>query len=474
MSEQAQRRADVLRALRGGSAILAAQRLPREQLERQRDERLRALVSHARAKSPFHAERLRGVDVEAPDLLTRLPTMDKQTMMRDLPRVLTDPRLRDIDLEGYLQGLTLDALLLGRYRVMATGGTSGIRGLFVYDRDGWTEVMAMLAAAPRWLGVKPGLPRPRVATIWASGPAHMTARLAASFRTPIFRRLQLTATMPIAHMVQELNAFGPDWLSAYPSIAALLAEEQQAGWLRIAPRFVLVSSEQCTPAMRTRIAGAWGVQPYNTYATTEASTTAVECDRHEGLHVFESHVILEVVDGDGRPVPDGEQGAKVLVTNLFNRVQPLIRYELTDLLTIAPDACPCGRTTRRIKSIDGRTDDIMQLLTPAGHQVPVHPNHFAEAIEAIADIHAYQVTEEADGIDIAIVAPTREHDEIAEAIRSAVRRRLEPLEVSHTPLRVRTVQQIPRPDAVSGKFKLIRARSGGEVEFSSSTRGIDQ
>jgi hypothetical protein len=97
--------------------------------------------------------------------------------------------------------------------------------------------------------------------------------------------------------------------------------------------------------------------------------------------------------------------------------------------------------------------------TPAGHQMPVHPNHFAEAIEAIADIHAYQVIEKADGIDIAIVAPTRDHDEIAAAIKAAVRRRLEPLDVAHTPLHVRTVQQIPRPDAVSGKFKLIRARA---------------
>ena len=214
------------------------------------------LVRHARANSPFHAERLAGVDADAPDLLARLPSMDKPMMMRDLSRVVTDPRLRDIDLDAYLEGLTDDALLLGRHRVMATGGTSGKRGLFVYDRVGWTEVMAMLAAAPRWLGVSPRLPRPRMATIWASGPAHMTARLAASFRTPIFRRLALEATMPIPHMVGELNTFGPAWLSAYPSIAALLADEQQAGRLRIAPRVVLVSSEQCTPAMRARIAGA--------------------------------------------------------------------------------------------------------------------------------------------------------------------------------------------------------------------------
>jgi phenylacetate-CoA ligase len=463
MGDRAQRQVDVVRAITRGSSILAAHRWPRERLECHRDERLRALVRHARAASPFHRERLRGLEVDAPDLLARLPTMNKQMMMRDLARVLTDPRLRDIDLDGYLQGLTGDPLLSGCYRVMATGGTSGQRGLFVYDRAGWTEVMAIFAAGPRWLGVSPRLPRPRMATIWASGPAHMTARLAASFRTPIFRRLHLTATMPLAQIVRELNAFNPEWLSSYPSIAALLADEQQAGRLHIAPRVVLVSSEQCTPAMRARIASAWGVQPYNTYATTEGSTTAVECERHHGLHIFESHVIVEVVDDDGQPVPDGQPGAKVLVTNLFNHVQPLIRYELSDLVTIAREACPCGRTTRRIQSIDGRADDIMQLRTPAGDQVPVHPNHFAEAIEAIAGIRSYQVTQQHDGIDIAIVVADRDQTKIVADVTTAIRRRLAPLGVGHAALHVRTVEQIPRPDAVSGKFKLIRALSDVSV-----------
>jgi phenylacetate-CoA ligase len=187
--------------------------------------------------------------------------MDERAMMDDLPAVLTDPRLRDVDLDAHLDGLADDALLLGRYRVMATGGTSGVRGLFVYDEAGWVEVMGTLAFAPRWLGVPPRIPRPRMATIWASGPAHMTARLATSFTTPVYRRRQLAATMPIADMVSALNAFRPVWLSVYPSIAALLAEEQQAGRLDIAPRVVAVSSEQCTPAMRARIAATWGVQP---------------------------------------------------------------------------------------------------------------------------------------------------------------------------------------------------------------------
>ena len=182
MGERLARRRDLARAIRRGSQLGETHRWPRERVESYRDQRLRALVGHARAHSPFHAARLRGVDLDAPGLLGRLPTMDKRAMMAELPRVLTDPRLRDVDLDAHLDALADDALLLGRYRVMATGGTSGLRGLFVYDRAGWIEVVGTLACAPRWLGVAPRLPRPRMATIWATGPAHMTARLAASFR----------------------------------------------------------------------------------------------------------------------------------------------------------------------------------------------------------------------------------------------------------------------------------------------------
>lgn len=458
MNERRRRQRDVLRALRRGSQLVESHRLPREQIEYHRDQRLRSLVHHAREHSPFHAERMRGLDLDAPDLLARLPTMDKQSMMEDLPRVLTAPRLRQIDLDAHLANLEGDGLLMGCYRVMASGGTSGVRGLFVYDEAAWVAVMGTFATAPKWLGVPPRFPRPRIATVWASGPAHMTARLAASFHTPIYRRLALAARMPIAELVEQLNEFRPVWLSAYPSIAALLATEQQAGRLNIAPRVVVVSSEQCTPAMRARIATAWSVEPFDTYATTEASTTAIECERHTGMHVFESQLILEVVDADLQPVPDGEPGAKILVTNLFNRVQPLIRYELTDLLTMAPDPCPCGRTSRRIQSIDGRTDDIMYLQDRSGREVPVHPNHFAEAIEVTAGVHAYQVTEHADRIDITLVCSQHNQDDVAAAIMAGVRDRLKPLGVDHTPLKVTIAAEIARPDAASGKFKLVRAR----------------
>ena len=116
-------------------------------------------------------------------------------------------------------------------------------------------------------------------------------------------------------MVEALNAFGPDCLHAYPSMAVLLADEKRAGRLRAAPAVITTSSELCTPEMAEAIEDAFGVRPLDLYASTEGLWGAA-CGEGEGHHLFEDLAIAENVDEDGRPVPDGERGARVLVTNL--------------------------------------------------------------------------------------------------------------------------------------------------------------
>jgi len=116
------------------------------------------------------------------------------------------------------------------------------------------------------------------------------------------------------------------------------------------------------PETEALIEKAWGSEPFNTYGVSEGGG-GVECERHEGIHLFEDLYIFEVVDAENRPVPDGTPGHKLLITNLVNRVQPFIRYEVTDLVTMETRACRCGRPFRLARSIDGRSDDLIYLET---------------------------------------------------------------------------------------------------------------
>jgi hypothetical protein len=155
-----------------------------------------------------------------------------------------------------------------------------------------------------------------------------------------------------------------------------LAEEQQAGRLQVTPRMLVTIAELRTPEMTRRLADAFGVQPFNAYGTTEGLWGS-ECEHHQGIHLFEDATLVENVDADGHPVPAGQPGARLLVTNLHNLVQPLLRLEVTDLVTLDPDPCPCGRTLVRASAIHGRSDDVLSLAARDGGRVSVHPLQFA-------------------------------------------------------------------------------------------------
>ena len=155
-----------------------------------------------------------------------------------------------------------------------------------------------------------------------------------------------------------------------------LADEQHAGRLRMSPRILVTSAELRTPQMTHRLVEAFGVHPFNVFACTEGLFGS-ECEHHQGIHLLEDTTLVENVDPDGQPVPAGEPGARLLVTNLYNLVQPLLRLEVTDLVTLDPDPCPCGRILARMNTIHGRSDDILSLPARDGSPVAIHPLHFA-------------------------------------------------------------------------------------------------
>jgi phenylacetate-coenzyme A ligase PaaK-like adenylate-forming protein len=206
--------------------------------------------------------------------------------------------------------------------------------------------------------------------------------------------------------------------------------------------------------MTRAIRDAWGIEPFNCLGLTELGVTAVDCDRHEGMHLFEDLAIVEVVDEAGRLVPDGLPGARVLVTNLTNRVQPIIRFEVNDLVTVTSEPCRCGVTLRRIVALDGRSDDILALPGPRG-LVQMHPIHLRSALARNHAVLQYQVTQAADGLDVQVVlardATPSSTAPLADELTAALR-----ANGAEVPVRIHTVSAIAR-EAGAGKLKLVRA-----------------
>jgi phenylacetate-coenzyme A ligase PaaK-like adenylate-forming protein len=394
-----------------------------DRLALHRAERLRGLVQDAIVRSPWHRERLADGDVDRldEDGLRALPSMTKRDLMENFDRIVADERLSLELVNEHLETLDTGGYLFDRYTGVTSGGSSGERGVFVYDWEGW---------ATFWLGMGRYLIRAKrrdaelssrqVVFGWVTAAhfTHASAALARTFASPEFVNVRFPVTLAIEEIVAGLNETQPDFLFAYPSVLHGLAFEARAGRLRISPRRVLSLAEPLLPEIRAVAEEAWGVGVGNLWGASEGGVVAAACEESR-MHLNDDLVIVEPVDEAGRPVAPGERSAKVYLTNLFNRALPLIRYEITDEVTVLADPCPCGSAHRCVADIQGRLDDVFVY---GGRRV--HPHVFRSALSRHAGVIEYQVRQTMRGARIAVrcggaVDLGRLSSEIADGLRGA-------------------------------------------------------
>ena len=482
---QRRRLADVTAALRLARAQMSHEHGPRAELVRHQQQRLEVVVRHAAANSPYYRREFAKSSTltDGPVQLTRLPVLDKSLLMEHFDELVCEPRLRRDELLAWVGRTTRDQLYLDRYRVMLTSGSSGLPGLFVYDAAGWRAIFAGMLRSTAWEGLRPTLPRQRMAFVGAADPSHIS-RQGATMASGLHRVLALPVTLPLPRLVEALNEFQPTYLQAYPSAAMWLVDEQRAGRLRISPRILVTVAELRTPEMTERLQGAFGVRPFNLYGSTEG-LFGLECEHHQGIHLFEDTTLVENVDVDGQPVPPGQPGARLLVTNLYNLVQPLLRLEVTDLVTLDPDPCPCGRILARMKTIYGRSDDVLSLSARDGGQVAVHPLHFA-LLTRDPQVREFQVIQEGPLLRVLVVprhpsspAAAGSDDGLETRLSRAIAQQLLGLGVQDPQVTVERRSELAR--TAGGKLKLVIAdparRPGEEARVklrSPASQRLDQ
>lgn len=416
----------------------------RDEVRRFQARRLADLRTFAASRSPFYRDLHCGLEA-AP--LAALPVITKATLMERFDDFVTDRDVHLAEVERYVTTASATDRFRGHYRVSATGGTTGRRGVFLADPREWTQLLASYGRAYDWAGVAAGLTnRIRMAVISSTNPTHQSSIVGATVASRFVPTLRLDATTPLDKIVAALNDFRPDSLVGYASVLRVLAGEQSAGRLQVSPRAVMSASEVLTADSRERILAAFGVAPTNVYAATETAGIASEC-RLGHLHRYEDLVITEFVDEHDQPVPEGEFGAKTLVTVLFSRTQPLIRYELSDRVAAAP-GLPGDLPFALLAGIEGREEEI---LTLGG--VSVHPNVFHSALERLP-VAGWQVIDE-DGRLRVLLAGAAGVD--ADAVADAVRRALASVGVLDVPVVVDLVESIPR--TALGKAPLVHRYS---------------
>ena len=373
---------------------------PAERLAAHRRTELQRLVRVARELLPWHRKRLSDVDPGEVDeaTLADLPVMTKDDLMAHFDEIVTDDRLRLDVVEAHLEALTTDAYLFDRYHACASGGSSGRRGVFVYDWDGWSTCYwgaLRYEARARRLDPRLAAAPPRLALVAADTVTHISSSLAQTFWAPGAEWHRFPVTLPVEEIVAGLNAVQPTLLAGYPSALYGLAHEVEAGRLHIAPLRLCSTAEPLLPEIRAALEETWHAPVVNVYSASEGLGVAASCGLGPGLHLTEDLYIVEPVDAAGRPVGSGVCSNKVYLTNLFNQALPLLRYEITDQLTLLDGPCPCGSAHQRIDDPQGRLDDSFDYSG-----VTVHPHVFRSPLGRCRHIVEYQVRQTPGGAHV--------------------------------------------------------------------------
>jgi phenylacetate-CoA ligase len=444
---------DARRVSKGGPAAVAARQ----------QERLDALVAHARGSSRFYAERYRDLPDGAVELC-HLPVVTKPELMARFDEWVTDPAITRAGVEAFVGDLgNLGTDFLGRYVVFTTSGSTGVPALLVQDRQalavttGLAYVRSAGMITPRMVA---GLLRrgARTAAVFAGGGHFLgTVMFERRLRTAPFRR-RLTRFFsvldPLPRLVEQLNDYQPAAIGSYASVIDLLADEQQAGRLRIDPLLITSGGELLSPAVRRRAEAAFGCPVVETYSASEAAPLSQPCGRGR-LHVNADWFILEPIDEAGAPLPPGVLSHSVLVTNLANHVQPIIRYELGDSVCLGGgDPCPCGSPLPTIR-VEGRTDEILHLRHADGSTVALLPMAVSTVVEETPGVHRFQILQTDDRTLTLRLDTDPGH---REAVWEVVHRRLDTFlrDQGLPAVTVELSPELPQPDPHSGKLRHVR------------------
>lgn len=411
--------------------LIANERLPRERILLLQAERAAAIARFAASHTAFYARTYEehGIDLarlEDPEQWQRIPIIDR-AVVKEHASQLRSSEAND-----------------KTARSAKTGGSTGepLRTL----HDNRTPNLALAWRMYRWWGVQPWDNLARVGR-WGFGFADTVKNTISWWpSTQFYLDATLFSPDTMREFQQRIVRHRPALIEGYVGAMVELANFLDAEGLRIpAPRAIATTAAPLTDNVRHRLESVFGAPVYDEYRGSEVNWLAGECGERNGLHMFADARRIEIIGDDGRPAPAGTVG-DVVITDLTNRVFPLIRYRPGDRAALTDAQCACGRGLPLMKQPEGRTTDVIRL--PSGAMI----NHglmamFADHPEAVRLFQIHQAADHSLHIRIVRGVTDQAEAHIEEAV-DKVRRRID----DEVPVTVEYVESLPY---TGGKTKYL-------------------
>jgi putative adenylate-forming enzyme len=317
------------------------------------------------------------------DNISLLPTVNKKMMMDNLTDYntigLTKEEILNFCLE--VEKTRNFSKRLKGLNIGMSSGTSGNKGVEILTREEEKYMKAALFARFHF----PKNEKINLAFILrVSAPAFSLGKFG-------HKLTYISQLNSIDEIKKQLEKIQPNIVSAPPSMLKILAKEIENNRLSIKPQKLISYAEILYPDVKKYLNKVFNCPVHEIYKSTEGPI-AISC-KYGRLHINEDLVLVETLNNDGTITSPGRPCQKLIVTDLHKKSQPIIRYELNDIITISPDKCQCGSSFRVIENIQGRADDLFWSKNIKTNKWQhIFPDYISRAIiTASEDINEYQV-----------------------------------------------------------------------------------
>jgi len=375
------------------SQLRKEQYLPPDELEDIRSQRLRRVLIHAHKNSLYYRDVFKSHDINIDDSfdisrLSQLPLLTRQQLQVNYENILCQ-----------------DAK---KVQPDSSGGSTGQPVNFYHDANYVSHSRALRLLFHSWMDIKPG---DKTAIFWGADRDLNDATPYEKRMNRLNRIKQLNSFAMtddlVAGFIDEINCFKPKYIYGYASslyhVAKFIVEHKP---LTFQPKAVRSSAEMLYDFQRKEIESAFKTRVFNFYGSREVNNIAAECPTHDGLHIFASARIVEIVDENGKSLPPGEEG-NIAVTDLTNFSFPFIRYLNGDMGELKDSSCPCRRTYPLIDRITGRSSDM--IIIGDKH---IHGEYFTHLFYGRPDISQFQLVQETPNSLKLYIIPKTENTEI--------------------------------------------------------------
>jgi phenylacetate-CoA ligase len=419
-------------------------RRTQEEIFALREKKFRKILKHAYDNSGFYRDYYMKNGIKKEHIehvpISQLPITDKKLLMDNFDSVVTDKRLKKDVLSRFVdESRDPGKLFMNRYYVVNSSGSSGNTGIFVYSKY---EFIEAFSCNGRLFEVELGQ---RLAFFGGVdqrfGGVTMVKLLEKGILKYFYKTCLLDMNLPLNNVIETLNKFQPTRIVAYGMGLVILAKAQREGKLQINPRMIGYGGEGIKENDLKMVKETFKIPIYNMYSTTECYYMGLGIEEYEGMYLMDDFNYIEIMDDH------------VLITNLYNYTQPIIRYKINDIVTLKEDKKKL-LPFRLADNVVGRDEMLLWFNNQKGEMDCIHPLVFTSFFVKGLDKFQILLKTENEFDFLAVIEPGYDKGVVAGEIESGLNDIMKKKEMQNVKFTVREISD-PIIDKKSRKYRMV-------------------